>query len=172
MTIKISTTYETLESIMGVYGRTKKNGGSREESTAVIGGFISEKGEQGFVGTDGMPHCIFPKLTDEQMLMGVTSIQSHPFTIVGEDGYHTTMPSADDMALFRLCDLNIIVGYINTPTNSSEAYPTSSDKIGAAFFDASSTKIGVMSMRSIEKIVDNRSHASNSHFKKLLDYGH
>lgn len=164
----VSTTYETLSATVGVFNRTQKNGGGKEESTAVIAEYFSIQGNTGYTGADGNPHCDFPTLTEEQQLLGVTSIHSHPFNAVGMNGYHPAKPSDDDKALFGLCNMNIIVGYTSTPTERS-IYPYSTDNIGAAFFDSTSRLITTMSMRSIEKIVNNRQNAMINHFKQIAN---
>lgn len=64
--------------------------------------------------------------------------------------------------------MNIIVGYTSTPTERS-IYPYSTDNIGAAFFDSASRLITTMSMRSIEKIVNNRQNAMINHFKQIAN---
>ena len=140
----VSTTYETLEAVVGVFERTINNGGGNEESTAVIAGCSAIRGEQGYMGFDGKPHCEFPFLTEDQESLGVTSIHSHPFV----EGYSIIEPSADDKALFGSCDMNIIVG----PKGGG---------IWAAFFKPSSDRITELRINSIEKIVNNRQNASN-----------
>ena len=164
----VSTTYESLEATVGVFERTKRNGGGIEESTAVLAGLISIPGEQGYTGADGKPLCNFPYLTEEKQGLGVTSIHSHKFTQEGEGGYHPVTPSADDMGLFSKCVLNIIVGYISAPTTSS-VYPNSTDNIGAAFITPLGKTKTTMNMRSIEKIVNNRHNATANHWKKIME---
>lgn len=115
----ISTTYETPEATVNVFQRTKKNGGSVEESAAVPAGLFSIPSEPGYTGSDGEPHCNFPSITEGERGLGVTFVHSHLFTLVGEDGYRTVTPSADDMVEFSKCKLNIIVGNITTLEPSS-----------------------------------------------------
>lgn len=163
----VSTTYETLGATVDVYERTKKNGGSIEESTAVLSESISKLGEQGYTGADQKPHCDFPILTEEAQGLGVTSIHSHPFTQVGEDGFHPVDPSSDDKMRFGACDLNIIVGNISAPSKSS-VYPNSTDNIGAAFITPTGNTKTAMNMRSIERIVNNRHNATNKHWNQII----
>ena len=167
VTPMVSTTYETLEATLDVFQRTKKNGGSVEESAAVLAGLISRPGEQGYTGSDVNPHCNFPSITEGEYGLGVTSIHSHPFTQVGEDGYHPLNPSADDKGLFSMCDLNIIVGNITIPTTRS-IYPNSTDIIGAAFFTSAGKEITTMNMRSIERVVNNRHKATDQHWNQIM----
>ena len=163
----VSTTYETLEAIVGVFERTKKNGGSIEESTAVLAGLISIPGEHGYTGSDGNPHCNFPSLKGGKQGLGVTSIHSHPFTLLGEDGYHPVTPSEDDKIFFNKCVLNIIVGNTTVPQTSS-IYPNSTDNIGAVFFSSTGDKLSTMSMRSIERVVNNRHKARDKHWNQII----
>ena len=164
----VSTTYETLSATVGVFNRTKNNGGGKEESTAVIAERFSIQGNTGYTGADGNPYCDFPTLTEEQQLLDITSIHSHPFIAVKQNGYYPATPSDDDKALFGLCNMNIIVGYTSTPTERG-IYPYSTDNIGAAFFDSASSLTTTMSMHSIGKIVNNRQDAMIDHFKQIAN---
>ena len=166
VTSLISTTYKTLEATLEVFNRTKENGGKKEESTAVVAGSITINGKQGYTGDDGNPHCNFPYITEEQMSLGVTSIHSHTFVIEG-DGYRGAKPSLDDKILFGACEMNIIVGYISAP-NVENAYPYSTDNIGAAFINSSMKEMATMSMRSIGRIVSNRYKLSRKHMQQLM----
>ena len=164
----VSTTYETLNAIVGVFNRTidKENRGSKEESTATLAGLINIPGAPGYTGADGKPHCNFPKLTEEQKMLGVTSIHSHLF-VTAENSYYPATPSVDDKELFSSCGMNIIVGYISAPTQIS-AYPNSTENIGAAFINSSNKTVATMSMRAVEKIIGNRQKEKEKHFNQIL----
>ena len=164
----VSTTYETLNAIVGVFNRTidKENRGSKEESTATLAGLVNIPGAPGYTGADGKPHCNFPKLTEEQKMLGVTSIHSHLF-VTAENSYYTATPSVDDKELFSSCGMNIIVGYISAPTQSS-AYPNSTENIGAAFINSSNKTVATMSMRAVEKIIGNRQKEKEKHLNQIL----
>ena len=87
--------------------------------------------------------------------------------ILGEDGYHPVTPSEDDKIIFNKCVLNIIVGNTTVPQTSS-IYPNSTDNIGAVFFSPTGKALTTMSMRSIERVVNNRHKARDKHWNQII----
>ena len=174
---EITTTYCALEAVQGVYNRTIANKGKYEESALVIGGNIkpeSEKGPCGYYDNNGNPHCNPPVLTEEQKMLsglGLTSVHSHPFELVYgilDNSYRTSSPSSDDNELFKSCNMNIIVGYLSNITKPSEAYPQTTENIGATFYSSSFEKIGSVKMSSINKIVRDKQKVRDLHNKNII----
>ena len=176
---QITTTYSALEAVQSVYYRTASidNKGVYEESALVLGGRLGSvivNGERGYYDNNGNPHCNIPVLTEEQKMLsglGLTSVHSHPFELVyGTLGnsYHTSRPSSDDKELFKSCNMNIIVGYLSNITKPSEAYPQTTENIGATFFSSSFEKIGSVKMNSINKIVMNKQNARERQMKDII----
>ena len=164
---QLITSYETLGATLGVYNRTKRNRGYLEESTAMVADYSPLIGNQGYYGSDGLPHCVFPDIQQYQKDIGITSIHSHPFMPIN-GGYSTSDPSSDDISLFEDCKMNIIVGYLNVPESSRHSFPNTSKNIGASFFSSEGKKIAQMSIRAIEKIVDYRNKAFKKHWKTII----
>ena len=158
-----TTTYETLSAALGVFYRTKTNGGLFEESTLMLSGRIPKKGEKGYYDDQGKPHANIPVLTKEEKELVTASIHSHPFLIMNTNDYYTTIPSTDDKKAFGSNELNIIVGYIYMPESISKAFPNSEENLGAAFFNSSSELITKMSLNSMQRIVNYRGKANKKH---------
>jgi len=109
-------------------------------------------------------------LADIEKFFDVTSIHSHPF-LIENNNYSPASASKKDKNSFPSYNLNIIVGYLTAPNNITEAYPYSSENIGAAFYTPSSGKTTTLSIRAITRIVRNQYTISHKHFDSITkDY--
>ena len=55
----------------------------------------------------------------------------------------------------------------NTVPQTSSIYPNSTDNIGAVFFSPTGKALATMSMRSIERVVNNRDKARDKHWNQI-----
>jgi RHS repeat-associated protein len=169
----LKTTYKTLETICTVFYKAWTNGGKNEEPAVVVEGLLSIYGKTGGVGSDGKDECYLPPVPEPLKGFRITSIHSHPFklntdNVFEKPAYHVVEPSDDDINTFRNQDINIIIGYVYKPKKNSEAYPNSSEKIGAVFYNANSVEIMRMRMHSIFKIIGNRARAKQNRFNMFI----
>lgn len=153
--IAVTTTKTVLKEALDVLGRTKDNGGLREESSIVKPNGEIIKGKTGEEPINGIARSTLPKVEGDDN----TSIHSHPTETTDNTGFNAAKPGPRDPDAFKGNKTNIIVGKLGDPQVDAAGNDIARSS-GAAFFGriiTTETKpIVKMTDHTIVKILKNK----------------
>jgi RHS repeat-associated protein len=148
--VELTTTKTELSESINVLERTKKNGGFREETSVVTPEGVVTRGTSGEKTDGNLASAKLPYVEGQNN----TSIHSHPTGETVTGGFNAIIPGPQDPSTFKGYRQNIIVGPLGPPT--LDAYGNTLPRSnGAVFFDRNTIKLGILTEKSINRILKN-----------------
>ncbi len=147
--IDVTTTKTVLKEAHDVLSRTEKNGGLSEESSVVTPSGEISKGSKGQVTSGGIAKTTLPQVEGNNN----TSIHSHPTETTEKVGWSALRPGPEDPNTFKGYELNIIVGPLGDPQIDQQGNDIPRVN-GAVLYNRNSAKIGSLTNKAVEKIIE------------------
>ena len=147
--VDVTTTKTVLKESINVLDRTIKNGGLAEETSVVTPGGEIVRGNTGQQPNGEVAQAKLPAVEGENN----TSIHSHPTETTTTSGFNALKPGPADPKTFQHYELNVIVGPLGDPKvdQAGNDIPRIN---GAVFFDRNTNKLGSLTRRAIEKVLN------------------